>query len=122
MARDARTVGTPLLFACTIFLSAFLLFQVQPIAGKIVLPWFGGGSNVWITTVMFFQVALLGGYAYAHFFALRLQSRTQGIVHSVLLVAAILALPQLISPNPAWRPTGDDEPTWRLLLLLAVTV
>lgn len=122
MARDARMVGWPLLFACTIFLSAFLLFQVQPIAGKIVLPWFGGGSNVWITTVMFFQVALLGGYAYAHFVALRLGSRAQGVLHSVLLLAAILALPQLINPNGGFRPSGDDSPTWRLLLLLTLTV
>ncbi len=114
------TLGWPALFAATIFLSAFLLFQVQPIAGKIVLPWFGGGSNIWITTLMFFQVALLGGYAYSHLIALRLSPRAQGFVHIGLLVTAAATLP--IIPGPEWRPEAEDNPTWRLLLVLLISV
>ena len=53
-------------FALTIFISAFLLFQVQPLAGKTILPWFGGGAGVWTTCMLFFQVFLLAGYGYAH--------------------------------------------------------
>ena len=54
------------LYAVTIFLSAFLLFQVQPLLGKRILPWFGGGAGIWTACLMFFQVFLLVGYAYAH--------------------------------------------------------
>ena len=93
-----------LLYAGTTFLSAFLLFQVQPLIGKYILPWFGGGSTVWTTTMLFFQVALLGGYAYAHFVSDRLSPRRQGLVHLVLLILAIAALP--IIPREALRP-GD---------------
>ena len=55
-----------LLFAATILLSAFLLFQVQPLIAKLILPWFGGSAAVWTSCMLFFQLALLGGYAYAH--------------------------------------------------------
>src|ERR1700760_3851406 len=55
-----------LLFAATILLSAFLLFQVQPLIAKLILPWFGGSAAVWTSCMLFFQMALLGGYAYAH--------------------------------------------------------
>lgn len=108
------------LFAGTIFLSAFLLFQVQPIAGKIVMPWFGGGSTVWITTLMFFQVTLLIGYAYSHFVALRLQPRAQGVLHAALVLLALLSLP--ILPSTDWKPSSEEQPALRLIVLLAVTV
>ncbi len=109
-----------LLYAGTTFLSAFLLFQVQPLIGKYILPWFGGGSTVWTTTMLFFQVALLGGYAYAHFVSDRLSPRRQGLVHLVLLVLAIAALP--IIPRDALRPGDEGDPTWSILVLLAITV
>src|SRR5947209_89638 len=97
--------GWPLLYAATIFVSAFLLFQVEPMAGKIVLPWFGGGSTVWITTLMFFQVTLLLGYAYAHFVALRLSPRTQGMLHIALLALVLVAVATVhIIPPEALRP------------------
>jgi hypothetical protein len=121
--RDSEDTSSGLwaaLFAATIFLSAFLLFEVQPIAGKMVLPWFGGGSTVWITTLMFFQVTLLVGYAYSHFVALRLGPRAQGLVHAGLVLAALLSLP--ILPSASWKPTSEDQPALRLVLLLAVTV
>ena len=109
-----------LLYAVTAFLSAFLLFQVQPLIGKAILPWFGGGSAVWTTTMLFFQVALLGGYAYAHFISSRLSLRRQGYLHIALLVLAIVALP--IIPNTMWKPTSAGDPTLRVLLVLALTV
>jgi hypothetical protein len=124
LASNVRTVaGWPALFAVTIFLSAFLLFEVQPIAGKIVLPWFGGGSTIWITTLMFFQIALLAGYAYAHLVALRLSPRMQGLTHITLLLTAlvIVAVTRILPPE-ALRPEDASSPTLRLLLVLAASV
>ena len=96
-------------FALTIFTGAFLLFQVQPLIGKYILPWFGGGPGVWTTCMLFFQLLLLGGYAYAHAVSRYLRPRTQAILHVVLLVAALASLP--ITPSDAWKPTADDQPT-----------
>ena len=91
-----------LLFAVTIFLSAFLLFQVQPLIAKMILPWFGGTAAVWATCLLFFQTALLGGYSYSHFIVSRLRPKTQWRLHSALLAAALAFMP--IIPNPAWKP------------------
>ena len=107
-------------YAATIFLSAFLVFQVQPIIAKFILPWFGGGSAVWTATQLFFQVALLGGYAYAHLLASRLGPKRQGGIHLILLIAALAAIP--IIPDKAWVPDSDGDPTLRIVALLAVTV
>ena len=74
-----------LLFGSTVFLSAFLLFQVQPLIGRFLLPWFGGSPEVWTTCMLFFQVFLLAGYAYAHFIVSRLTWRRQAMLHVVLL-------------------------------------
>ena len=104
-------------YALTIFIGAFLLFQVQPLIGKYILPWFGGGPGVWTTCLLFFQVLLLGGYAYAHLLTRRLAPRRQAMVHLGLLVAAVALLP--ITPAPAWKPHGDGDPTLQILLLLA---
>ncbi|PWU19237.1 MAG: ferrichrome ABC transporter permease, partial [Verrucomicrobia bacterium] len=105
-----------MLYALTIFLGAFLLFQVQPLIGKFILPWFGGGPGVWTTCMLFFQVLLLGGYAYAHFSTHRLKPRGRTILHAVLLLAALALLP--ITPGDAWKPDPDTNPTLRILLLL----
>jgi hypothetical protein len=107
-------------YALTIFLSAFLLFQVQPLIAKYILPWFGGGPGVWTTCMLFFQVVLLAGYGYAHASARRLRPRGQVILHCVLLAAALLLLP--IIPADAWKPDGAGDPTVGILLLLGVTV
>jgi hypothetical protein len=107
-------------FAATIFLSAFLLFQVQPLIGRFVLPWFGGSPAVWTTCMLLFQVLLLAGYAYAHFAATRLSRRAQGLTHLALLIVSTAMLP--IVPSPDWKPTGDESPTLRILLLLATTI
>jgi hypothetical protein len=73
-------------YALSIFTGAFLLFQVQPLIGKYILPWFGGGPGVWTTCLLFFQTLLLGGYAYAHFSSTRLRPQRQAVLHLVLLV------------------------------------
>src|SRR5450759_2303509 len=108
------------LYALTIFISAFLLFQVQPMIAKIILPWFGGSAAVWTTCMLFFQVALLVGYAYAHFVAKRLSPKTQVMVHATLLGLSILLLP--IAPAASWKPVGADLPALHILALLAVSV
>ena len=95
-------------YALAIFLSAFLLFQVQPLTGKYILPWFGGTPAVWTTCMLFFQVLLLAGYAYAHLIAGRLRPRVQTLVHVVLLACAMAALP--IVPSSSWKPTPTG---WR---------
>lgn len=107
-------------YAVTLFFSAFLLFQVQPLIGKFILPWFGGGPGVWTTCLLFFQAVLLGGYAYAHWIATRLTVRWQIMVHLGLAAVALVTLP--ILPNEAWRPTGGDAPIARILCLLTATI
>jgi len=108
------------LYAATIFLSAFLLFQVQPMIAKLILPWFGGSAAVWVTCMLFFQIALLLGYGYAHFLVQSVPLRHQGIVHIVLLVLSLATLP--ILPNPSWKPAGGADPLLGIMGLLAVTV
>ena len=108
-----------MLYAGTIFLSSFLLFLVQPLIARLILPWLGGSAAVWTTCMLFFQLLLLGGYAYAHGLG-KLASRRQAIVHTLLLVAAIATLP--IMPAEHWKPTGDEQPVVRILLLLGATV
>jgi spermidine synthase len=107
-------------YALTIFTGAFLLFQVQPLIGKYILPWFGGGPGVWTTCMLFFQVLLLGGYAYAHFTSRWLKPRTQAVAHFVLLAAALALLP--ITPSDSWKPHGGGNPTLQILALLAVSL
>jgi hypothetical protein len=108
-----------LLYAVTIFLSAFLLFQVQPLIAKIILPWFGGSAAVWSAAMMFFQLSLLAGYAYAHFLG-RAKAKTQMQIHGALLIASCLLLP--IIPNDYWKPTQAGDPTLRIVMLLAATI
>ncbi len=107
-------------FALTIFTGAFLLFQVQPLIGKYILPWFGGGPGVWTTCLLFFQTLLLGGYAYAHFSSTRLKPRQQVILHLVLLALSLALLP--ITPSAGWKDHIAGDPNWRILLLLTVTI
>lgn len=108
-----------MLHAGTIFLSSFLLFLVQPLIARLILPWFGGSAAVWTTCMLFFQVLLVAGYAYAHWLG-RLGGRRQAMVHSALLAAALVTLP--IAPDESWKPAGGDEPVTRILLLLAASV
>ncbi len=109
-----------MLYAFTIFLSSFLLFLVQPLIARLILPWFGGTAAVWTTCMLFFQCVLLAGYAYAHATTAKLSPRAQAILHTVLLAAAAATLP--ILPDPGWKPEGGGEPISRILLLLTATV
>lgn len=108
------------LYGLIIFLGAFLLFQVQPIIGKMILPWFGGSASVWTTCLLFFQSLLLLGYLYSHWLVRFLRPRNQSLLHIGLLAVSLLLLP--LSPSAAWRPTGVEEPTARILGLLTVSI
>ena len=107
-------------YALTIFLAAFLLFQVQPLVAKSILPWFGGGPAVWTACMLFFQGALLAGYAYAHVSIRVLRPRMQGAIHLVLLAAALWQLPAV--PPDSWKPSGVELPTWHILYLLTASL
>ncbi|MDC8755983.1 spermidine synthase [Janthinobacterium fluminis] len=108
------------LYACTIFLSAFLLFQIQPIIGKMILPWFGGSAAVWSTCMLFFQVLLLLGYLYAHLTTRRLRPRRQALLHIALLAASVALLP--ITLDEAYKPAGNAEPTLTIIGLMAASI
>lgn len=115
-------------FAIGIGLGALLLFQVQFVLGKQVLPWFGGVPAVWSTCLVFFQTLLLAGYAYAHGLT-RLPIRRQVAVHTALLALAALSLtvrafgwPSPITPDQAWRPAPERSPVGQILVLLTVAV
>lgn len=108
------------MYGLTIFLSAFLLFQVQPMMGKMVLPWFGGSASVWTTCMLFFQALLLIGYLYTHWLINKLSARRQSWLHGLLLLACLLILP--ISASEAWKPQGAENPTLQILGLLVVSI
>src|SRR5580700_1711926 len=109
-----------LAYACTIFLSAFLLFAVQPMIGKIILPWFGGSAAVWSTCLLFFQAALLAGYFYADRSTRSLKPKRQATLHIALMALSLALLP--ILPSPSWKPTQAGDPSLRILLLLSATI
>lgn len=115
---DARRVPA-VLFGLTILLSAFLLFQVQPLIAKLILPWFGGSAAVWTSCMLFFQLALLGGYAWAHWLSER-PLRQQALLHGALLLASLAVLP--IIPSVRWKPTAGADPLLGILGLLSATV
>ena len=107
-------------YGLTIFLSAFLLFQVQPLVGKMILPWFGGSAAVWTTCMLFFQSVLLLGYFYSHWVTRFLTPSRQSLVHGSLLLISLLLIP--ISPSLDWKPMGPENPTLHILGLLAVSI
>jgi SAM-dependent methyltransferase len=108
-------------YAATIFLSSFLLFVVQPLVARLILPWFGGSAAVWTTCMLFFQALLLAGYAYAHLLVGKVRSgKALAVVHSLLLALAVATLP--IAPAESWKPDGTEEPVSHILLLLGVAV
>jgi spermidine synthase len=116
-------------YGLTIFCGAFLLFQVQLLLGKYILPWFGGTPAVWTTCMLFFQLLLLGGYLYAHLLSTKLNARSQTVVHLTVLGAsvALVALGALfwktpLLPGPSWRPNSSDFPVTHILRLLLVAV
>jgi len=102
-----------ILYTLTLFLSSALLFLVQPMVGKIILPAFGGSPAVWTTTMVFFQAALLGGYAYAHFSTSRLGAQRQSLIHIPLMLLALLTLP--FATHISGGATGAQTPLFGVL-------
>ncbi len=110
-------------YGLTIFLSAFLLFQIQPIVAKFILPWFGGTSTVWTTCMMFFQVVLLLGYLYAHLLRRLFSPKVAWLIHVVLLVTATLVAVWLRAiPPESLKPDGGENLTVAIVKLLAITL
>jgi SAM-dependent methyltransferase len=109
----------PVVYACAVFCSAFLLFLVQPVFSRMVLPLLGGSPAVWNTCMLFFQAALLGGYLYAHLTTRWLAPRAQGILHLALMAAAAIVLPVSVAGA---APEGSASPVAWLLLLMVTTV
>lgn len=115
-------------FPFAVFAGAFLLFQIQPLIGKYFLPWFGGSPSVWIACLMFFQLLLLGGYAYAHALQKLSQKRQVAVHLSLLLIACAGGLllyenwGSPILPSLDWRPENEAQPTWHLLRLLFISI
>ncbi len=106
------------IYGATLFLSAFLLFVIQPLLGKCLLPWYGGSPAVWTSCMLFFQVFLLAGYAYAHFLAVRISGRRQVLIHLLLLAASLATLPVL--PSLRWKPSAGRWPVLMIPGLLAM--
>jgi spermidine synthase len=119
MRKAAEGAGVLALCASTIFVSAFLLFLVQPLIARQILPWFGGSAAVWTLCLVFFQVVLLLGYFYADWLSRR-PLRTQAVVHALLLLAACAMGP--VIPDAAWKPTGQADPAAGVLAVLAATI
>src|SRR5580692_8832688 len=109
-----------LLFAATIFLGAFLLFLIEPLFAKLILPWFGGSAAVWAICLVFFQSALLFGYLYAGTTIRRLVPKRQFVLHLGLLLVSLLWLP--IAPQIFWRSHAQIDPAWRILGLLTFSI
>ncbi|MFM1827552.1 MAG: hypothetical protein RLY67_933, partial [Pseudomonadota bacterium] len=110
---------TLLPYALAVLLSSFLLFLVQPIIAKQIVPWFGGSASVWSACLSFFQLVLLAGYAYSDVVQ-KIAARRQSILHAALLIISLVSLPILASAD--WKPSGDEVPLLRILGLLALTV
>jgi len=108
------------LFVAAIFASAFLIFLVQPMVGKRILPWFGGAPSVWSLCLAFYQTTLLAGYLYAHLLVRYVGPRQQLGVHALLLVAAVWVLPVL--PDDSWQPMGEADPSAQVLGILSANV
>ena len=127
--REHATVSHNKLISLTVFTGAFLLFQVQLLLGKYILPWFGGAPGVWMVCLLFFQVLLLGGNAYSHFVAMRLSPLKQSRLHSGILICSVVLLilmsffwPSPITPGFAWKPQADANPFVLILWLLIASV
>ncbi len=116
-------------YTVTIFIGAFLLFQIEPMIAKYILPWFGGSTTVWTTCLLFFQVALLAGYTYAHFVGTRMRPRQQLIVHLGLIAICVLAMTTLaiwskspILPGAGWKAARVHFPIVRILMVLSASI
>src|SRR5579859_7526656 len=122
LTSDASPAARPpaALFAVTVFASAALVFLVEPMIAKLVLPRLGGSPSVWNTSLAFFQAALLAGYAYAHLLQRLPSLRAQALVHGAAMLAAAIVLPLRI--NELIGPPSSNHPALWLLGVLAVSV
>lgn len=118
-----------IIFLFSIFTSSFLLFQIQPMIGKYILPWFGSSPAVWSASLLFFQVLLFFGYAYAYTIVEKFSFRQQGKIHFVVILVSILYLfvvnyhwPAPILPDPSFQPVVGGNPFWQVLWTLAISV
>jgi hypothetical protein len=108
------------LYASTIFFSSALLFLLQPIMAKAILPQFGGSAGVWTTCMLFFQVVLLLGYLYANCLIRYLRVRTQIALHAVVLLASVAILP--VKASVTGKLAGAENPVLSILALLTVSI
>ena len=125
---DQKQSNIMIPYAICIFLSAFLLFLIQPILSKALLPWFGGGPSVWSSAMLFFQVALTGGYAYSNWLVMKKSRKAQTTIHLSLMTLSVLLLACFwivwsspITPSAAWKPVTITQPFFQILLLLTVS-
>ncbi len=116
----SRELLGALLFSGAAFASAFLIFMVQPMVGKRILPWFGGVPAVWMLCLAFYQTTLFAGYAYAHLLTRSARPAIQLAIHALVFAGALIALPVL--PPERWMPTGAVEPSAAILAMLAAHV
>ena len=105
--------------ALTAAMSACLLFLLEPMFAKLILPRMGGAANVWIAAMMFYQVTLLAGYLYAHLSS-SLSVRNQWLLHLILTIAAMTALPVAVPTD--WIPPSEGNPAWSLTLMMATAI
>jgi hypothetical protein len=119
-ASDRSFTWSAVLFGTVVFLGAFLLFSVEPLIGKRILPWFGGSAAVWSTCLVFYQVALFAGYLYARVLTNYARPRIQAAVHIAILLASIALLP--IGPGEHWRGTASGHPARTILVMLTVSI
>ncbi|MCU1292506.1 MAG: hypothetical protein JWP08_1356 [Bryobacterales bacterium] len=119
-ARPETIRFVPTLYALTIFLSAFLLFLLEPLIAKQILPWFGGSAAVWATCLVFYQVVLLAGYYYAGSVGRLGSAKTQSALHVAVLALSLAFLP--VGPGIHWRTAAVQHPAWLLLEMLAASI
>ena len=108
------------LWSSAIFLSAFLLFLIQPMMAKMILPMLGGTPAVWNTCMLFYQATLLCGYGYVHLLTSRIEPRRQMPVHLGLMMLPLLMLP--VGLPAGWVPPDQPNPAWWVLLLLSMVI
>ncbi len=119
-SRSERSLSLVLLFAGTLFISATLMFILQPLFGKLLLPLLGGSPAVWNTCMVFYQMLLFFGYLYAHFISTRLAKLRQVQVHGAFIFISLMALPVALPDN--MMPPTDGNPTLWLVWILFISI
>lgn len=119
LLKNIKNIYIPV-YAATLLLSAFLLFLVQPMTGKMMLPLLGGAPAVWNTAMLFFQALLLAGYAYAHLIARYMKLKAQAVLHVFLLVLFAMLLPIAVPQGWTAPPPGGNPALWQLSLMTLI--